>query len=153
MAQDLFGMLDEAEKEQAANQMTQPPAIQPLPENPTGQVQPQAGPMPTQEFNVLDAVKNVGQGIVHGAEEAVIGTRKTIRAVGRAVLPEALQDEAIQEKNDSKLKSATDKPDTLLGKLASDITQFGLGFVGGNSLLKPYRTGPASSWAYAHPRV
>lgn len=143
MAQDLFGMLDDAEKEAAANMNTQQPAIQPPAESPTGQVQPEAPPIQgEQPFNVLDAMGHVGTGIVHGAEEAVIGARKTVRAIGRAVLPESLQDNAIKEENDSKIQAGlTDKPTTLVGKIASDITQFGLGFVGGQKLLNAVGAG------------
>lgn len=139
MAQDLFGMLDDAEREAAANQNTQPPAIQPTPEKPTGQVQaaPPGGPSaPQQEFSVLDAMTDFGKGVVAGAEKAVIGTRKTVREVGRAILPEALQDDAFKAENDSKIEAHADKPETLLGKITSDIVQFGLGFVGGSAILK-----------------
>lgn len=77
-----------------------------------------------------------GKGVVAGAEKAVIGTRKTVREVGRAVLPEALQDAAFKAENDSKIEAHADKPETLLGKITSDIVQFGLGFVGGSAILK-----------------
>jgi hypothetical protein len=140
---DLFDMLNEADasdsQEAAANMNTQPPAIQPTEEYPTTPSTPQqpapTSPLETREISVLDRVADVGKGIVSGAEGAVIGARKTVRAIGRAVLPESLQDEAIQEKNDSQITAHADQPETVLGKVTADIMKFGLGFVGGRGML------------------
>jgi len=67
------------------------------------------------------------RGLVGGAEQAARGTYSTVKAVGDAVgakLPD-LPEESLVE-----------APEGIAGQITRDVTQFGLGFIGGMNLLK-----------------
>jgi len=89
---------------------------------------PIAPPEPQEQGTISDMM----HGIVHGIEGAVIGAREDVRAVGRAVLPTALQGEALQ----GPLKYSTTAPTGTMGKLTDDLTRFGLGFMAGGAIVK-----------------
>src|SRR5438093_8929669 len=94
---------------------------------------------PVTEAPVIEPTTGVGdyaldmlKAVPAGVERGVIGARETVRAIGRAVLPESLQDEALQ----GPLTPGTASAETMPGKIVQDVITMGLGFVGGQRILK-----------------
>src|SRR6185503_14326211 len=85
-------------------------------------------PEPAEEPSTL---ADVGQGLVHGAESAVVQAREGVRAIGRAILPESLTQEM-----QNPLTPMSAAPETTMGKVTADFTRFGLGLLLGKTVIK-----------------
>lgn len=101
------------------------PAAQVTPTPPT----PGVPVPPTEEHGIA---YDMATGLAHGAEGAVIGAREVVRSIGRAVIPESLQQESLK----GPLSYSTKAPTGTMGKLTDDLTRFGLGFAAGGPILK-----------------
>ena len=78
---------------------------------------------------------DIGVAAVHGVETAVRQTAKTALDFGKNLLPPVLRD-AVDPASSISDETITPKPESLIGKIESDVIRFGLGFVGVSGVVK-----------------
>ena len=111
----------------------------PLPEDavvaPSPEQQPIATGLDTAQLPPPEAepstLADVGQGLVHGAESAVVQAREGVRALGRQILPDSLTQDM-----QTTLAPHSAAPETAAGKVVADFTRFGLGLLLGKGVVK-----------------
>lgn len=117
-------------------ELTPPPAPEGAPQGEAHQATAEAGQVEaanqqgSEGPSVGGIAKDIGKGLMAGAESAVIGARETVRAVGRDVL--GLQDPALQ----GSLSPELPQPEGIAGKITADITQLVLGYAGAGAAFK-----------------
>jgi hypothetical protein len=95
----------------------------------------QETPQDEDSKSALDYAADAAKGVAAGAESAVIGARTTVRAVGKAILPESFVTKYAPELNET-LKPSMAQPTTVAGRAVADITQLAVGYAAGGGILK-----------------
>lgn len=78
---------------------------------------------------------DMGIAAVHGVESAVRETGKTALELGRRLLPPFIRD-AVDPASMISSETFTPKPETMIGKIESDIVRFTTGFIGAGAVVK-----------------
>lgn len=117
--------------------MSQPP--EPLPADETDESLPT--PLPADATDTMaptngrGVVADMAVAAVHGLETAARQTVKTGLEVGRHLLPPAIRD-AVDPAGYVPDQTLTPAPETVIGKLESDVIRFGVGFIGAGKFIK-----------------